>query len=70
MAARPADGNRWPCRCFIPTTTTAPLSACPDPVDFHAFTTIDLYKDKNAFYAEGAHNRIVQPGMRDYLGHV
>lgn len=55
---------------FYPDHYNGAFVACPDPVDFHAFTTIDLYKDKNAFYAEGAHKRIAQPGMRDYLGHV
>ena len=30
--------------------------------------TANLYDDKNAFYMEGAHARIPQPAMRDYLG--
>ncbi len=55
---------------FYPDHYNGAFVACPDPVDFRAFTTIDLYKDKNAFYTEGAHKRILQPGMRDYLGHV
>jgi hypothetical protein len=46
------------------------FAACPDPIDFRAYTLIDLYKDTNAFYIEGAHKRVAQPGMRDYLGHV
>jgi hypothetical protein len=46
------------------------FAACPDPIDFHAFTNIDLYDDKNAFYLEGAHKREAQPAMRDYLGHT
>ena len=37
MAARPAAGRRWRPRCSIPTCTTAPSSACPDPIDFHAY---------------------------------
>jgi hypothetical protein len=44
------------------------FAACPDPIDFHAFTNIDLYDDKNAFYLDGAHKRVSQPAMRDYLG--
>jgi hypothetical protein len=55
---------------FYPQHYNGAFVACPDPVDFHAFTNIDLYKDQNAFYTQGAHKRIVQPGMRDYLGHV
>ena len=42
----------------------------PRPVDFHAYMTIDLYDDKNAFFLEGAHKRVPQPAMRDYLGHT
>ena len=46
------------------------FAACPDPIDFHAFTNIDLYDDDNAFFLEGAHKRVAQPAMRDYLGHT
>src|SRR5271165_34241 len=55
---------------FYPDHYNGTFAACPDPVDFHAYTTIDLYKDKNAFYTEGPHVRVLQPGMRDYLGHT
>jgi len=46
------------------------FAACPDPIDFHAFTNIDLYEDENAFYLAGAHKRVAQPAMRDYMGHT
>ncbi len=55
---------------FYPDHYNGAFAACPDPIDFHAFTNIDLYKDKNAFYLEGAHKREAQPAMRDYLGHT
>ncbi|MGD0890652.1 MAG: alpha/beta hydrolase-fold protein, partial [Terracidiphilus sp.] len=55
---------------FYPDHYNGAFAACPDPIDFHAFTNIDLYNDKNAFYLEGAHKRILQPAMRDYLGHT
>lgn len=55
---------------FYPTHYNGAFVACPDPVDFHAFTNIDLYADKNAFYLHGAHKQIEQPAMRDYLGHT
>ena len=35
---------------FYPDHYNGAFAACPDPVDFHAFTNIDLYNDKNAFY--------------------
>jgi len=53
---------------FYPDHYNGAFIACPDPVDFHAYTTIDLYKDKNAFYMQGAHTQLEQPAMRDYLG--
>ena len=53
---------------FYPDHYNGAFIACPDPVDFQAYTTIDLYKDKNAFYMQGAHTQVAQPAMRDYLG--
>jgi hypothetical protein len=55
---------------FYPDHYNGAFAACPDPIDFHAYTNIDLYNDKNAFYLEGAHKREAQPSMRDYLGHT
>lgn len=55
---------------FYPDHYNGAFAACPDPIDFHAFTNIDLYNDKNAFFLEGAHKRVAQPAMRDYLGHT
>jgi len=55
---------------FYPTHYNGAFVACPDPVDFHAFTNIDIYDEKNAFYLQGAHKQVEQPAMRDYLGHT
>jgi len=55
---------------FYPDHYNGAFAACPDPIDFHAYMTIDLYDDKNAFFLEGAHKRVPQPAMRDYLGHT
>src|SRR5581483_9525323 len=55
---------------FHPDYYNGAFAACPDPIDFHAYTTINLYDDKNAFFLEGAHKRVAQPAMRDYLGHT
>ena len=32
--------------------------------------TVDLYKQDNMFYIEGANKKVEQPAMRDYLGHT
>ncbi len=55
---------------FYPDHYNGAFAACPDPIDFHAFTNIDLYNDKNAYFLEGAHIRVAQPSIRDYLGHT
>lgn len=55
---------------FYPTEYNGAFGACPDPIDFRAYTTIDLYKDNNAYFTEGPHKRVPRPGKRDYLGHV
>ncbi len=53
---------------FYPDHYNGAFVACPDPVDFRAFTNINLYSDKNMFFVSGPHMRVEQPGERDYLG--
>ncbi len=55
---------------LYPDEFNGTFAACPDPIDFRAYTVIDIYKDKNAYYVEGPHQRVPRPGKRDYLGHV
>jgi hypothetical protein len=55
---------------FYPDEFNGAFGACPDPIDFRAFTTVNLYEDANAYYVEGAHRQVARPGKRDYLGHV
>ncbi len=53
---------------FYPEHYNGAFVACPDPVDFHAYMTADLYDQKNIFYTDGAERNIEQPAMRNYLG--
>ena len=53
---------------FYPEHYNGAFVACPDPVDFHAYSTVDLYGQKNMFYLQGANKRVEQPAMRNYLG--
>jgi hypothetical protein len=53
---------------FYPDDYNGAFVACPDPVDFHAYMTVDLYKQDNMFYLQGANKQIEQPAMRNYLG--
>ncbi len=55
---------------FYPEHYNGAFVACPDPVDFRAYMTVDLYKDADMFYIQGANKRVEQPAMRDYLGHT
>jgi len=55
---------------FYPDHYNGAFVVCPDPVDFHAFMTADLYKQDNVFYLQGANKQVEQPAMRDYLGHT
>ncbi len=55
---------------FYPDDFNGCFAACPDPIDFRAYTVVNLYEDKNAYYSEGPWNRIPRPGQRDYLGHI
>jgi len=53
---------------FYPDEFNGMYANCPDPIDFHAYTTIDLYGDKNAFVSMGPWRTTPRPAERDYLG--
>ncbi|MGQ0735401.1 MAG: hypothetical protein ACT4QD_17330 [Acidobacteriota bacterium] len=55
---------------FYPDLFNGAYIACPDPIDFRAYTVVDLYKDKNAYYLDDTWKKTPRPGMRNYLGHV
>jgi hypothetical protein len=45
-------------------------AACPDPIDFRAYTVVDIYKDKNAYRLDSQWKKTPRPGMRNWLGQV
>lgn len=55
---------------FYPEEYNGAFIACPDPIDFRAYTVVNLYEDENAYFAEGPFKRTPRPGARDWLGHV
>jgi hypothetical protein len=55
---------------FYPAEFNGAFGACPDPIDFRAYTVVDIYKDRNAYFIEGAHQRVPRPARRDWLGHI
>ncbi len=46
------------------------FAACPDPIDFRAYTIVNIYEDTNAYYDEGFWQSVVRPGHRNYLGEI
>jgi hypothetical protein len=55
---------------FYPDFYNGCFAACPDPIDFHAFTSINIYEDENAYLAKGPWKSVPRPGHRNYLGHI
>ena len=55
---------------FYPDEYNGCWAACPDPIDFRAYTVVNIYEDKNAYYLDGPWRKIKRPGMRNYLGHI
>ncbi len=46
------------------------FAACPDPIDFRAYTVVDIYENENAYYVDSEWKRTPRPGHRDDLGHL
>ena len=55
---------------FYPDEYNACFAACPDPIDFRAYTTVNIYEDENAYEMKGDFGSVDRPGKRDYLGHI
>lgn len=55
---------------FYPEMYNGCWAACPDPVDFRAYTIVNIYEHKNAYYVDSRWKRTPRPGRRNYLGEV
>lgn len=55
---------------FYPDAYNGCYAACPDPIDFNHYVTMNIYQDKNAYYLESDFKKTLRPGHRNYLGHV
>jgi hypothetical protein len=49
---------------FYPTFFNDSFILCPDPVDFRAYQTVNLYDDKNALWLESNWGKVARPGER------
>jgi hypothetical protein len=45
-------------------------AACPDPIDFRAYTIVNIYEHENAYYLKSKFKRTPRPGRRNYLGEI
>jgi hypothetical protein len=55
---------------FYPDMYNGAFVACPDPIDFRAYTVINLYEDKSAYTLTGDALSVERPALRNYLGEV
>ncbi len=46
------------------------FAACPDPIDFRAYTVVNIYEHKNAYYVDSKFKKTPRPATRNYLGEV
>ncbi len=55
---------------FYPDEYNGCWAACPDPIDFRAYTVVNIYEHENAYYADSKWKRMPRPGKRNYLGEL
>ena len=55
---------------FYPDMYNGAFAACPDPIDFRAYTLVNLYADKNAYALQGDASAVERPAFRNYLGEI
>ena len=44
------------------------FAACPDPIDFRAYGTVNIYEDRNAYVVDAPFKQTPRIAMRDHLG--
>ena len=55
---------------FYPEEYNGAFIACPDPIDFRAYLTTNIYEDSNAYWYDSQFMKLPRPGHRDYLGNI
>ena len=55
---------------FYPDEYNGAFIACPDPIDFRAYLTVNIYEDDNAYWYPSQFQKLPRPGHRDYLGNI
>lgn len=55
---------------FYPDEFNGCWAACPDPIDFRAYTVVNIYEHTNAYTMESQWKSTPRPGLRNYLNEV
>jgi hypothetical protein len=55
---------------FYPDDFNGCFAACPDPIDFRAYTIVNVYEHKNAYFLDSRWKKTPRPWQRNYLGEV
>ena len=55
---------------FYPEDYNGAWVACPDPIDFRRFITVNIYEDENAYLMPNRFKRTPRPAHRNCLGQV
>src|ERR1051325_3886499 len=55
---------------FYPDEYNGAWGACPDPIDFRAYTVVNIYEHKNAYVSDAPWKQTLRPGKRNYLGEL
>ncbi|MGC3948361.1 MAG: alpha/beta hydrolase-fold protein [Chryseolinea sp.] len=55
---------------FYPDDFNGCFAACPDPIDFRAYSLVNIYKDKNAYWYDSPFRKMARPALRNWLGQL
>lgn len=50
---------------FYPNDFNYAAVACPDPISFTSYATVDIYSDTSAYYYDAPFKKTPRPGLRD-----
>jgi len=55
---------------FYPDEYNGCWASCPDPIDFRAYRTVNIYEHENAHIVDSPWKRTPRPAHRNYLGEI
>ena len=55
---------------FYPDEFNGCWAACPDPIDFRAYTVVNIYEHENAYFMDSPWKSTPRPGLRNYRNEV